>query len=128
MTAGDWPRAFNRATMDMATGVLPAPPTVRLPMLMTGTLARSGLALRTRRAVMEPTSRPMGLSRRATPLSVRQNSGGRMAVPIAGVFGGGGRSNGCRADGAVGFGRDANEFVLELLPVSRHVLRRGVAR
>ena len=40
--------------MDAATGVLPVPPTVRLPTLITGTVALVGAVRAMRRAVTAP--------------------------------------------------------------------------
>src|SRR5688572_6314984 len=105
--------------MSAATGVLPVPPTERLPTEITGTGARESGSRATRRAVMAATTVPIGVSRRATPFSVLQNLGGRM--------------HGCRFDGnvaghLVGYGGDAVESRLELeaqpLSVSRGAIPR----
>src|SRR5213078_3935923 len=43
-TAGRLPRAINRWARKSVTGVFPAPPTVRLPIEITGACARTGVA------------------------------------------------------------------------------------
>src|SRR5579862_4889976 len=83
MNTGVAPVSWSICAVVIATGVLPVPPTVRLPMQITGTLARYGSLRRLFQATLVPYRNPSGASAVAAivPPGVlrHQNSGGRMA-------------------------------------------------
>src|SRR5436305_1164051 len=64
--------------MAMATGVLPLPPTVRLPTQITGRPGSKGVANLAFSATLSPYSAPSGASARAATPRRRQNSGARI--------------------------------------------------
>src|SRR5260221_11140460 len=93
------PRSVSQRASARTTGVLPVPPTVRLPTHTTGIGTVRGRAARRRSAPTPAIARPIGSSRRGQTPSRAQNSGARMVGFRLGGFDDG------NADQAVGVGR-----------------------
>src|SRR5579863_2013045 len=81
--------AESRSAKSIAMGVLPAPPSTRLPTQITGTPGANGRTTRRRKAPAAPNAQPNGVSRVASRPSRCQNSGAESRIGVETVEPGG---------------------------------------
>src|SRR5580698_3602074 len=96
MKYGLWPRARSISARAMATGVLPLPPAVRLPIQITGKPGSKGLVWRALKATLAPYSAPKGERSAAGAPPVRQKSGARMEQNLERIGRAADRARQCR--------------------------------